>query len=119
MVLAWQQWETICQPTAWVRTVAVRAFWRQADRHPSQTEPLELSADSADPDLGIFTDEQQQVLRLLRGLPVGQRTVIALLYDGLSCEEIAELTGKPPATVRSNLRHARAALREVVESELS
>ncbi len=27
--------------------------------------------------------------------------------DGLACEEIAELTGKPPATVRSHLRHAR------------
>src|SRR5262245_3084657 len=98
MVLAWQQWEGIRQPTAWVRTVAVRTFWKQADSRPSQAEPLELVGDSADPDLGIFTEEQQQVLRLLRGLPVGQRTVIALFYDGLSCEEIAELTGKPPAT---------------------
>ena len=121
MILAWKRWESIREPTAWVRTVAVRTFWKQADRQSNQTEPLDEAAGeaAADPDLGIFAEEQQQqILRLLRGLPTGQRTVAALFYDGLSCEEIAELIGKPPATVRSNLRHARKALREVVVSEL-
>jgi DNA-directed RNA polymerase specialized sigma24 family protein len=65
-------------------------------------------------DLEIFGDEQRRVLRLLRALPSGQRTVAALSYDGLSCEEIAELTGKQAATIRSQLRHARKTLKEVM-----
>jgi DNA-directed RNA polymerase specialized sigma24 family protein len=65
-------------------------------------------------DLSIFADEQQYVLRLLRALPPQQRTVAALFYDGLACEEIAELGGRPPATVRSHLRHARGRLKELV-----
>jgi RNA polymerase sigma factor (sigma-70 family) len=119
MILAWRQWESIREPTAWVRTVAVRTFWKQANRQANQTEPLEAAAEpTADSDLSIFAEEQQEILRLLRELPTGQRTVAALYYDGLSCDEIAELIGKPPATVRSNLRHARTALREVIVSEL-
>jgi DNA-directed RNA polymerase specialized sigma24 family protein len=70
------------------------------------------SGPSTDPDLAIFAGEQQQVLRLLRGLPPAQRTVTALFYDGLTIPEIADLTGKPAATVRSCLRHARRSLKE-------
>jgi RNA polymerase sigma factor (sigma-70 family) len=120
MILAWQQWETIREPAAWVRTVAVRAFRRQAGRQEKQAVTLDTS--SAEPvddhELSIFAEEQQQILRLLRGLPPGQRAVAALFYDGLTYEEIAELTGKSPATVRSHLRHARKALKEVIASEL-
>lgn len=120
MILAWQKWESIREPAAWVRTVAVRTFWKQAARQSNHTEPLEQAdgESAVDPDLSIFGEEQQQTLRLLRGLSTEQRTVAALFYDGLSCEEIAELTGKPSATVRSNLRHARRTLKEVVVSEL-
>jgi RNA polymerase sigma-70 factor (ECF subfamily) len=111
MILAWRQWESIREPTSWVRTVAVRAFWRHIGKK-RQTVPLDEAVDqqAADPDLATFAEEQQQVLRLLRGLPPGQRTVAALHYDELPCDEIAELTGKSPATVRSNLRHARKKL---------
>jgi hypothetical protein len=35
--------------------------------------------------------------------------------DGLTCEEIAEVVEKPPATVRSQLRHARKALTEMID----
>ncbi len=119
MILAWQQWDSIREPAAWIRTVAVRAFWRHVGTQPDRTVQLEdiSSEPTIDPDLGMFALEQQHILRLLRGLPSEQRTVAALSYDGLSCEEIAELTGKSSATVRSNLRHARRALREVVVSE--
>lgn len=50
---------------------------------------------------------------------VQERTVAALYYDGLSAEEIAKASGKPAATVRSHLRHARRALKEVIASEQS
>jgi hypothetical protein len=41
----------------------------------------------------------------------------ALFFDGLSAPEIADITGKPVATVRSHLRHARKSLKEVIVSE--
>lgn len=112
MLLAWQHWESIAEPTSWVRTVAVRAFWRQL-RTRRQTVPLDeaVGEPADDADLRIFAEEQQQVLRLLRVLPPEQRTSIALFYDGMSCEEIADLLGKPSGTVRSNLRHARKTLK--------
>jgi len=112
MILAWQHWKSVSDPTSWVRTVAVRAFWRQI-RTRQQTVPLDEGAyeSAADIDLSIFAEEQQRVLRLLRALPPEQRTVAALYYDGLSCEEIADLIGKPSGTVRSNLRHARENLK--------
>jgi RNA polymerase sigma-70 factor (ECF subfamily) len=118
MFLAWQQWESIREPAAWVRTTAVRCFWRQARKRGEHEVALGEALEAAtDPDLEIFGEEQRRVLRLLRGLPEGQRTVAALFYDGLLCEEIAELMGKPSATIRSQLRHARRALKEVMASE--
>jgi RNA polymerase sigma factor (sigma-70 family) len=117
MILAWKQWETIQEPAAWARTVAVRAYWKLARvRQPLVSLGESLPEAESNPDLSIFAEEQQHVLRLLRALPQQQRTVAALFYDGLACEEIAELVGSPPATVRSHLRHARGRLKELVTS---
>lgn len=112
MVLAWQKWESIDKPAAWVRTVAVRAYWRLVSTQP-QTVSLEepVPESIAGSGLSIFTEEQQHVLRLLRALPPKQRTVVALAYDGSTCQEIAMLLGISEATVRSHLRHARENLK--------
>jgi RNA polymerase sigma-70 factor (ECF subfamily) len=121
MILAWNQWDTIREPAAWVRRVAVRNYLRMGRRTHAQVVPLTESVPhpGTDPDLGSFEGEEQQVLRLLRALPAGQRAVAALHYDGLTCEEIASVLCKTPATVRSQLRHARRALCEVITSEAS
>jgi len=118
MVKAWQRWESIENPASWVCTVAYRAYLRQARARDRHAVSLDESAcePTADSDLGIFADGQQ-VLQLLRALPPGQRTVAALFYDGLTCEDIAVLVAKPTATVRSQLRHARNALKEMMKSE--
>jgi RNA polymerase sigma-70 factor (ECF subfamily) len=118
MVRAWQKWKSIQNPGSWVRTVAYRAYLRQIHARERQTVPLDESACEplADSDLSIFTDGQR-VVQLLRALPPGQRTVAAFFYDGLTCEEIADLVSKPVATIRSQLRHARTALKEMMNSE--
>lgn len=56
------------------------------------------------------------MISLLRSLSPVQRTVAAMFYDGLTCGEIANLTGRPEATVRSQLRLARKTLKEVIVS---
>ena len=117
MLMAWRQWDSIQEPVAWTRTVAIRAYWRQArmERQAGPLEECDCQVES-DSDLAIFAEEQQRVLCMLRALPPEQRTVIALHYDGATCEEIARLTGKPSSTVRSHLRHARKTLKELMSS---
>jgi RNA polymerase sigma-70 factor (ECF subfamily) len=121
MIAAWQKWETIHEPAAWVRTTAVRKLWKN-NQQLLPTTPLDDSTAQparSEPDLAVFSEEQQRVLTLLRQLPPTQRIITALYYDGLSTEEIAEATRRPAATVRSHLRHARRALKEVIASEPS
>jgi RNA polymerase sigma factor (sigma-70 family) len=119
MINAWQKWETIHEPTAWVRTTAIRKLQKGKRQLPPTTALDESAADPEGTDLAVFSEEQRRVLSLLRQLPTAQRTITALYYDGLSAEEIAEVTGKPATTVRSHLRHARRALKEVIASEQS
>jgi len=119
MIAAWQQWESIREPIAWVRTTATRKFWKHSHQHPL-TSPLDQTTPQragSDPDLVIFAEEQRRVLSLLRRLPAAQRVITALYYDGLPVEEIAKVIDKPAATVRSHLRHARKTLKEVITSD--
>jgi RNA polymerase sigma-70 factor (ECF subfamily) len=119
MILAWSQWDSIREPAAWVRKVAIRRYLRMVRSRGTQLASLDESVPDpvGNDGLGSFEEEQRQVLRLLRALPPGQRVVTALYYDGLNCEEIATVSGKTPATVRSNLRYARQSLKEVIASE--
>ena len=119
MILAWNQWNSIREPAAWARTVAVRSYLRRVRCAKPEVVTLDesLPHPATNDGLGSFEEEERQVLRLLRALPDGQRTVTALYYDGLNCEEIAAVLGKTSATVRSNLRHARQSLKEVIASE--
>jgi RNA polymerase sigma-70 factor (ECF subfamily) len=121
MIAAWQKWQAIREPTAWVRTTATRKLWKINHQQLAATPLDEHSAPLpvSEPDLAVFSEEQQQVLSLLRRLPQAQRTVAALYYDGLTAEEIAVATGKPATTVRSHLRHARTTLKEVIASDRS
>jgi RNA polymerase sigma factor (sigma-70 family) len=118
MLAAWRQRDTINKnAVAWLRTVAIRKYWELVGARP-QTVPLNEFASQpvAGSGLSIFAEEQLEVLHLLRALPPEQRTVVALHYDGATCEDIATVTGKSQATVRSNLRHARNTLRELMQS---
>ena len=63
----------------------------------------------------VFDEETQYVLDVLRALPRAQREVMAWTVDGYEPAEIAELIGKNPATVRTNLRHARKALLRLLQ----
>jgi RNA polymerase sigma factor (sigma-70 family) len=118
MTQAWQQWKSIREPAAWLRTVAVRAWWKQGGRQRFQTVPLDDAdySKASHADLVTFAAEQQQVLLVLRALPPMQRTIVALFYDGAACGEVAELTGISRATVRSHLRHARRSVKEMMAS---
>ena len=120
MIQAYQAWDRIRSPRAWVRKAAFSCYLRQKEKVNKETrvaDPEALMADHTSPTGDDHYEERLRVVTLIRRLPAQQRQVAALFYDGLSLAEIAEVTGKPVATVRSLLRHARNRLKEVVHSE--
>jgi len=59
--------------------------------------------------------EKDLVYRAIMLLPPKQRAVVELTYQfGYSYEEIAEIVGCPPNTVKTRMFHARAKLRELL-----
>ena len=61
-------------------------------------------------------DEYKAIWDAVRSLPVHQREAIHLFYqEGYSTAEIAEITGRREATVRSDLKRARDKLREMLK----
>ncbi|PSJ28805.1 hypothetical protein B7P34_10145 [Streptosporangium nondiastaticum] len=111
-------WADCKCPAGWVRTAAWHAYCKKAERNrrrlvlESRTAHLSGPAPAAPPE----PDEHKRVLEALRALPPRQGQVLALHLDGYSAQEIAALLGVKASTVRSNLRHAIAALRSSLEN---
>lgn len=117
-LLAFRQWNEVEHPAAWIRRVALRTLFKNQGRSRRGTE---LVARLPDPgpeqsaeDTVVGLDEEAMVVRALRLLPPTQRQVMALVIDGLSPTEIAEVLGKTPTTIRSNLRLARKRLQQTL-----
>ncbi len=110
-----RSWPTVDYPKAFVRTVAIRVrdrIWAKArvDRQvPKLRDEITTPFDARE-DVG-------QVLKLIASLPAAQRTVLALTLEGFEPVEIADILGKNPDTVRSNLHHARQKLIRQLDPE--
>jgi len=122
MTQACKAWDQIRSPRAWVRKAAFTSYIRHAEKMRKENpvpEPGGLMVGRVSSAEEKYQEQQEEcsVIEIMRKLPPEQRKVASLFYDGLSLEEIAEVAGKPNATVRSLLRHARTHLKEVVQSE--
>lgn len=118
LVKAHQRWASIAQmdhPEAYIRRMLVNeatSFWRRAVRREFATERL---PDPAIEDGSADRAERDLLLALIRRLPARQRAVLVLRhYEGLPDEEIAELLGSAPVTVRSNASRGLATLRRLL-----
>lgn len=109
-ILAYEKWDSIIEPAAWVRTVAVRGYLRNS-RRADRASGLPGEFDSRVAEIPESSLEQQRILGLLRSLPPQQRTILALLYDGLSPREIAEILNISDSTVRAHRHKARQQLK--------
>ena len=117
MLLAYKSWPLLDNPAAWVFKVALRTSSKTAkrDRIRPKFEERAGRRDGVDripEDRAEDPDECKFVREVLLNLPAAQREVMALTVDGFDPTEIAEIVGKSPATVRSNLREARRKLRD-------
>jgi RNA polymerase sigma factor (sigma-70 family) len=115
-VKAFQNWDVIRAPRAWIRRVAVNELTaaRQAARRetPQATlpdAPLMVSAALA----VELTEEARHVLAALEALPPRQRQVMAWIIDGFGAAEIARELGVTPESVRQSYAKARKNLGRV------
>ncbi|WP_179280234.1 RNA polymerase sigma factor [Actinacidiphila glaucinigra] len=114
------RWKTIRNPRAYCRKAAERAWVHSEVRLRKAPEAALASTWGAPREVappGHDYVDQDYALRHLRALDQQQRRVMALVFDGYSPEEIAEILDKKASTVRSNIRHARKHLKEAIAKE--
>ena len=104
MTRAWQNWEKIRHPRAWVRTVASREYCRHiAACHDEPTPEIPghlLESGLAADEAALFGPEQARVLEMIRLLPYRKRQVITRAYDGSTITECATILGHDHGTLR-------------------
>lgn len=83
------------------------SFWHK------KTDPLDEAMLSPD------TPDGQNLLGEVLALPLKYRTVIHLhYYGGYSVEELAEITGSNPSTVKTRLSRGRALLKKALGNDI-
>ncbi len=93
--------------------------WRKQTREESALE--EVGADPAEFEAGpdhllIRRENEEEFMRLLNQLPPPQRSVLLLHFvEDFSIEQIADISGAAPGTVKSRLHYAKKALRKLLE----
>ncbi|MEV8248414.1 RNA polymerase sigma factor [Streptomyces rochei] len=117
MLSAYERWDTIDQPRAWVHTVASRALLRRVascEEQPVEQVPQPTSL-LADPDAIATWEARHDLLPLLRSLPPRQRQVLAWALSGFTPGDIAEQLGMSDDAVRASLYKARRAVAEAIK----
>lgn len=85
---------------------------------PEADDPADVEQVADDPGVDEWKlDAAEQVHRALDQLSLSHRQVIALFFlEEMSIDEVAEVTGVPPGTVKSRLHYAKLALRRLLEN---
>lgn len=99
----------------WKRRFRERTLSLSLELGDNQT-PLELPAGEPSPHRLVLSEELRRAIHKGLGqLPFDQRSVVVLRdVEGLSYEEIAEVTGAQVGTVKSRLARGRERLREIL-----
>jgi len=124
LVRACEQWDRIGEmalPAAYVRRMVVNEFL-SLKRRWARIVPFDpIRHDAERPDHAAEHAERDAVVAELAKLPRRQRAVLALrYYDGRSDDQIAEILGCTPGTVRGYASRALATLRiEIREPTVS
>ncbi|TYB48058.1 RNA polymerase sigma factor [Actinomadura chibensis] len=98
----------IDRPEPYLRVTVGRLLLRPVREYPRSDVDATTVTDRCDIDEFLGHD---LIRTALEQLPSRQRRVFALALAGFTGGEIADLLCAEPATVRSNLRHAKATLR--------
>ncbi len=96
-----------------IATNLVRDHWRKADR---ERRAMRAVTSGADLNPAFEPAQDVDVRELLKGLPARLREPFLLhYYAGFGVREISGLLKRPEGTIKADLYHARAKLREMLE----
>jgi len=121
---AWNRWDRLDAPQAWVFHVAFNLARKRARRAQTEQVALERSSTMADesetdPAERLPSDDIDAVRRAVLGLPVRQRQAVVLRHFlDLPTAEVARIMGCAEGTVRATLHQATASLRRSVPVSL-
>lgn len=102
---------------AWLMTVAANLSKNRIEynRVRDTAELNEELAGAEEEDRNV-SDDLSAIWKAVEQLPVNQREAIHLFYqEGYKTAEIAEITGRPEATVRSDLKRGRDKLKSILK----
>lgn len=106
------------QRTVWHARVDEFADGPQEELARQHAAERVAGAEPTPEDAAIAALEAHPVWQALAQLPEDQRTVMHLRYvEQLNADEIAELTGAQPATVRTRLHRARVKLLAILQED--
>lgn len=109
----WRRVSAYDQPEAWLRRVALHRVFDNRRGLRRRAAAVARLAHERPPTL---PDEESELLAAVRGLPVQQRTAVALHYlADLSVAKVAMAMDLAEGTVKSHLFDARARLRARLE----
>jgi RNA polymerase sigma-70 factor (sigma-E family) len=119
----WARIGSLDAPEQYVKRMVVNEFLSWRRRRAARVVPL--SRDSlatitpAVPDPAGAHGDRDAILRTIAALPPRQRAAVALrYYEDLDDEQIAEILGCRPVTVRSHISRALATLRIAIPASL-
>lgn len=116
----WPRVRRATDPFAYVRKAAVNAALAQHRKAHRRRETTVESLPEVPVPVGADPADRQAVLGAVRGLPPRQRAVVVLrYYEDLSEQQIADLLGVRPGTVKSQASAALATLRSELASGLA
>jgi RNA polymerase sigma-70 factor (ECF subfamily) len=117
-VQAWRNLSKLRSPGAfgaWLRGIAVNVWMQEARRFSARFETAEAEPpepEAAGPAPPEIAADRLDLSRALMRLKLAERTCVVLAYaEGLSHGEIAEATGLPLGTVKSNVTRGAQRLR--------
>jgi RNA polymerase sigma factor (sigma-70 family) len=107
-----EQWKTVDKPKLWLRKMTFPVFLRRPVSNAASPEGNHGKPTSSNASSWFdFGEEERLFIDMPRLLSTTQRAVLALHYERFQTREIAEILGMKPATVRRNLKGARATLK--------
>ena len=97
-----------------IATNLVRDHWRKMDR---ERRAMHAFTSGGDPNPAFEPAQDVDVRELLKGLPARLREPFLLhYYAGFGVREVAALLKRPEGTIKADLYHARAKLKEMLEA---
>ncbi|MFN8620852.1 MAG: sigma-70 family RNA polymerase sigma factor [Chloroflexota bacterium] len=122
LIVAWRDLSALRDPSrfdAWLRSLLVRACYREAGRARRRRRVTELlrHSDEAIPDAGDEVADRDEVERAFLALAPEQRALLVLhFYQGLPLSETAEALGLPVGTVKTRLYRTTAQMRALLDA---